>query len=192
MSGVSECEIRNVPLDLRVDEDRGRIRGHAIVFNSLSEDLGGFREVIKPEAVTRTLKEALDVRALVNHDTAQVLGRTRAGTLILRADARGLGIEIHPPDTSFGRDIVESIRRGDVTGMSFGFRTLSDDWHVEDGQDIREVTDMIVREVSVVTFPAYAATDVQVALRSLGMVMQQRRGMSLDFARKLHQLRMAR
>ena len=62
------------------------IEGHAVVFNSLSEDLGGFREIIKPEAVDRTLREAVDVRALVNHDAGQVIGRTRAGTLTLRKD----------------------------------------------------------------------------------------------------------
>lgn len=75
--------------------DNGRkIRGYPIVFNSLSVDLGGFREIIAPEAVERTLNEGLDVRALVDHDSSKVIGRTRSGTLRLRKDAKGLLMEL--------------------------------------------------------------------------------------------------
>ena len=76
------------------------LRGYAIAFNSISEDLGGFREIILPDAVDRTLRERLDVRALVDHDPSQVLGRTTAGTLRLEKDAKGLIAEIDPPDTT--------------------------------------------------------------------------------------------
>ena len=194
MSDVSEIERRYAPMALRADGDSRRIRGHAIVFNSkslkLGGMLGGFREIIRPEAVDRTLREALDVRALVDHDSAKIIGRTRAGTLALRKDARGLAVDIDPPDTTSGRDILESIRRGDVSGMSFAFRVLEDDWHVEDGEDVREVVDMTISEVSVVTFPAYTDTDVQMAKRSLEAFKAS--GASIAFMRKVHQTRMAR
>jgi HK97 family phage prohead protease len=158
-------ELRHGGGDLTVDNSR--IRGYAIVFESLSEDLGGFRERILPSAVDRTLREALDVRALVDHDSAKVIGRTRAGTLTLRKDRNGLKVEIDPPNTTAARDIVESVQRGDVSGMSFAFRTLEDDWHMEDGMPIRDVIDMKIREISIVSFPAYGATSVDVAKRSL-------------------------
>lgn len=144
-----------------------KIRGTAIVFNSRSVDLGGFTEIILPEAIDRTLREGLDVRALVDHESGKVIGRTKAGTLLLRKTRKGLEVEIDPPDTSYARDLLESVERGDISGMSFGFRVVSDEWRMLDGEAVREVTDMIVSEVSVVAFPAYEATDVSVAQRSL-------------------------
>lgn len=190
MSGVSEMDRRYIPNSLRADGDSRKIRGHAIVFDTKSVNLGGFREIIRKEAVDRTIREALDVRALVDHDSAKILGRTRAGTLALRVDARGLAVEIDPPDTTAARDILESVRRGDVTGMSFAFRTLEDDWHMEEGEPIREVIDMTISEVSIVTFPAYTPTDVHVAMRSLTAF--QANGMTIDMARKVHKTRLAR
>lgn len=168
---MSDIEIRACDTEeLRV-ETRGAatvIRGLAIVFDKLSENLGGFREVIKAAAVDRTLKDGVDLRALVDHDSARILGRQSAGTLRVEKQARGLMIEIHPPDTTHGRDIVESIRRRDVQGMSFAFRTMpnGDEWDFKADPPTRSVTDMLIREVSVVTFPAYPQTEV--ALRSLG------------------------
>src|SRR5262245_12464298 len=105
--------------DLRV-EFRGRapvIRGYAIVFNRLSEVLGFFREQIAPEAMDRTLAERVDLRALVDHDPGRILGRITAGTLRAEKDETGLAVEIDPPDTTAGQDIMESIRRRDVSGM---------------------------------------------------------------------------
>lgn len=186
---MSEIERRYAPAALRADGDSRKIRGHAIVFDTKSVNLGGFTEIIRREAVARTLREALDVRALVDHDSAKILGRTRSGTLSLRADGRGLLAEIDPPDTTAARDILESVRRGDVTGMSFAFRTLEDDWHIEDGEPVREVLDMTISEVSIVTFPAYAATDVQLAQRSLRAF--EANGSRIDFLQKLHRTRMA-
>jgi uncharacterized protein len=174
--------------------DNGRkIRGYAIVFNSLSVDLGGFREIIAPEAVDRTLSEGLDVRALVDHDSAKVIGRTRAGTLVLRKDSKGLRMEVEPDtDISYANDIMRAVSRGDVSGMSFGFRTLGDEWNYEEKTPLRTVTDMRISEVSIVTFPAYQATDVQVAQRSLQAFQAQSKGNRVEWLRKWHKNRVAR
>jgi HK97 family phage prohead protease len=147
-----------------------QIVGYAIVFDTLSADLGGFREIITPEAVDRTLRDRLDVRALVDHDASKVLGRTTAGTLRLAKDARGLRVEIDPPDTTVGRDTLALVQRGDVTGMSFSFevvRPTGERFDRRDGQPVRIITDMTIQEISIVTFPAYTATDVQVAQRAM-------------------------
>ena len=104
--------------------DGRRVAGYAIVFGDLSEDLGGFREVIMPEAVDRTLSEQIDVRALANHNPADVLGRVSAGTLRLQKDARGLLVSIDLPKTSTGNDLLELVSRRDVSGMSFSFSML--------------------------------------------------------------------
>src|SRR5262245_6404384 len=117
--------------ELRIAQgDRGpMITGYAVVFNSFSQDLGGgwfenFREVIKPEAVERTFRENIDVRAFVDHDPAKILGRVTAGTLRMKPDERGLRVEIEPGNQSYARDVIESIQRRDISGMSFAFSTV--------------------------------------------------------------------
>jgi uncharacterized protein len=174
--------------------DNGKkIRGYAIRFNSTSVDLGGFREQIAPEAIDRTLRDGLDVRMLVDHDTSKVLGRTRSGTLLLRKDSQGLRIENEPDqEISYARDIMRAVARGDVSGMSFRFRTLEDEWDYKGKVPLRTVTDMTIDEVSIVTFPAYTATDVQVAQRSLQAFRQSVSGGRLAFLEKLQRTRAAR
>ncbi len=170
-----------------------RIRGYAIRFGSDSVDLGGFKERIAPEAVDRTISEGLDVRALVDHDSAKVIGRTRAGTLLLRKDSQGLRIEVEPDqEISYARDIMRAVARGDVSGMSFAFRAIADDWDYDGKTPMRTVTDMKISEVSIVTFPAYTATDVQVAMRSLNAFQQEYRGNRIDYLMKLQRNRAAR
>src|SRR4051812_31232906 len=124
---------RRAFIECRVDAiDTRRLRGYAIVFNARSQNLGGFQEIIAPEAIDRTFKEAIDVRALVNHDSAKVIGRLRAGTLQMEKDGTGLRVTIEPdPEISYAKDILGSVRRGDVWGMSFAFRTVEDDWDYE-------------------------------------------------------------
>lgn len=137
-----------------------RIEGYAAVFNQLSEDLGGFVEQIDPAAFDEAV--AGDVRALWNHDPNYVLGRTSSGTLKLQVDQNGLRVVIHTPDTQWARDAVTSIRRGDVSQMSFKFRTLKDRWAQGDaGKVIRTLLKVEIYDVSPVTFPAYPQTSVQ-------------------------------
>lgn len=145
------------------------IRGTAIVFNERSLDLGGFVEVIRPEAFSRTLREGIDVRAFFGHDPDKVLGRMSSGTLKVDVDRTGVHVEIDPPSVTDPPNLMESIERGDISGMSFGFRLMPDaeEWKREGGQIVRYVNDMRVSEVSVVSMPAYEPTHVQVALRSL-------------------------
>lgn len=139
--------------------------GHAARFNSLSDDLGGFRELVLPGAFKRSLRENSDIRALVDHDPSKILGRTNAGTLKVFEDKMGLAVDIQPPDTQAGRDVATSIRRGDVDQMSFAFSVVSEDWETKDSLDIRTLEEVRLHEVSIVTFPAYPQTHI--ALRSL-------------------------
>lgn len=157
--------------ELRVAEgDAPKITGYAAVFNSFSVDLGGFVERIRPGAFSKTVMKA-DVRALWNHDPNYVLGRTKSGTLKLEEDAKGLRIEIEPPDTQWATDLVKSIKRGDVDQMSFGFRAITDEWTKENGKQVRELIEVELFDVSPVTFPAYKATKVGVrtALAATGI-----------------------
>lgn len=148
------------------DDGVRRIVGHAAIFNSLSEDLGGFREKIAPGAFAEAIGRD-DVRALWNHDANFVLGRVRAGTLTMREDERGLAVEIDPPDTQWARDLLVSMARGDVTQMSFGFRVErgGQTWEKTDTGSVRTITRASLFDVSPVTYPAY--TDTDVAVRSL-------------------------
>lgn len=180
-----EIETRAFPvIELRVSRSEGeppKIKGHAAVFDKLSEDLGGFREKIAPGAFARTIGKA-DVRALFNHDANYILGRNKAGTLILAEDQKGLAIDITPPDTSVARDLMVSIDRGDIDQMSFAFRVhgkKGEQWQV-DGQDVpmeklwdkmydgkkhdivRTLLDVDLFDVSPVTYPAYPQTDVKI------------------------------
>lgn len=171
----------------------GKLVGYAAVFDSPSEDLGGFTEVIKPGAFRNALAAGADVLALVNHNRDLVLGRTSAGTLKLIEDQRGLRYEITPPDTSYARDLMTSIKRGDIAGSSFGFRVRSggQKWGEERGKVTRELRDLDLLDVSPVAEPAYAATDV--AVRSLQEWQATiRKGPTTDVLRRRLDLEAAR
>lgn len=161
-------ETRPVKHSIRLkkgDGDLPVIEGYAAVYDMWSEDLGGFREIIRPGAFTNSLQRGDDVRALIDHDSSRIIGRTKSGTLSIRDTRKGLRVEIRPPDTASGRDLVTSIKRGDLDGMSFAFRTVSDRWGTENEEAVRELLEADLRDVSVVAFPAYPQTEV--ALRSL-------------------------
>lgn len=155
--------------------DEKRLTGYAVVFNSESEDLGGWREIIAPSAVDRTLRSGDNVDALIDHrrETTTILGSTDSGLLGLKKDRHGLHVDITPPDTQVARDVVTTVKAGLVKGMSFAFRLLSPDWVVweerEDGSIVRTVQDMIFNEVSVVLNPAYSETEIAARARALDL-----------------------
>jgi len=160
-----EMRVMGGKLEIREAGDNKKIVGYAAVFNSLSEDLGGFREKINPGAFRAAIKKS-DTVALFNHDSNIVLGRTSAGTLELKEDKTGLFMEIDPPDTQAARDLMVSIERGDIKQQSFGFIVKNDSWETIDGEEIRTIGEVEeLYDVSPVTYPAYP--DTSVALRSL-------------------------
>lgn len=162
---MTETRERRVAAELRAEG--GRIEGYAALFGARSHDLGGFTETIQLGAFARTLADpALDVFALFDHDRRAVLGRSRAGTLRLAEDRRGLRFELDVANTSTGRDVLESVGRGDVTGASFGFRARKDEWSkTADGRPLRTLIDVDLFDVTVTPTPAYP--DASVARRSL-------------------------
>jgi len=154
------------PLEIREQDGAKVIVGYAARFNTTSKNMGGFVETIKPGAFTKTLQEQ-DIVALFNHDKMRLLGRMSAGTLKLEEDSIGLRYEILPPDTTTGRDLIELVGRGDIQGSSFGFVKIpgGDSWGTTpQGFALRTLSEVALRDVGPVVFPAYAETDV--ALRS--------------------------
>jgi HK97 family phage prohead protease len=163
-----EFRMMTAPLKLeeRAVDASGPVRfvGYAAVFDSPSERLwdsrrGDFVETIAPTAFTRTLSADREVRMYVNHNSDMVLSSTRSATLSLSVDKRGLRVESELPDTSYARDLEALMRTGVVDSMSFGFSipTGGDTWSA-DGSS-RELREIILHEVSVVTgFPAYPDT----------------------------------
>ena len=170
-------EVRAFATEVRaspVEDGSGALRfeGYAALFNSWSQDLGGFREQIAPGAFMKALT-ADDIRALLNHDKNYVLGRNRSGTLVLTEDERGLRFEVTAPNTQWARDLAESVRRGDIDQCSFGFQTVRDDWRTADGIDERTLLEVRLFDVSIVTYPAYLDTSANV--RSCAEVFAERR-----------------
>jgi HK97 family phage prohead protease len=175
----SDVEFRSFTGELRADGDGNTFVGYAAVFNSDSENLGGFTERIAPGAFSKTLRERKrDIRLYVNHDSNLVLASRRSGTLRLSEDERGLRVEADLPDTTAGRDIRELMRTGVVDKMSFGFQVdrRGDKWNAEGTERI--LTSVRLFEVSVVTgFPAYEST--MATVRSLEK-LSERTGMAVD------------
>mgnify|MGYP003627607520 CR=1 FL=1 len=144
------------------DSEHPKIVGYAAVYDSLSQDLGGFKEKITRGAFAESLRQNDEVHALFNHSDDKILGRRGSGTLKLWEDDHGLRVEITPPNTTLGNDVVELLRRGDLVSMSFGFYNTKDSWENRDGEDIRTIESAKLFDVSVVTNPAYQSTSVGV------------------------------
>lgn len=175
MNDKVERRIFSTGIEVRAasDEDGSAVvRGHAALFETLSDNLGGFREKIAKGAFDDVLSD--DTRALFNHDSNIILGRTTAGTLRVSVDDKGLVYEYDSPDTTTARDLLVSMERGDVTQSSFGFIVEEDDWQEDDeGRIIRTIIKLReLFDVSPVTYPAYPDTDV--AVRSMSNFLEER------------------
>jgi HK97 family phage prohead protease len=171
-----EVRLTKTAVEVRGSKDAPVIYGHGSVFNKLSENLGGFREIIEEGAFDDVLED--DTVGLFNHDMSLLLGRTTAGTMRQGVDKNGLWYEIDPPDNDIGRRVLSYLERGEVTQSSFGFTIArgGETWNEdEDGRLIRTITKVgRLYDQSPVTFPAYPDTDV--ALRSLAALQESRDG----------------
>lgn len=184
MTGHADIERR--ALELRAVAG-SRIEGYAAIFNSPSEDLGGFIETIRPGAFASSLRRGDDVFALVDHDMRAILGRRSAGTLRLSEDGKGLFFSLDVANTSAGRDVLESVGRGDVRGASFGFRAKQDAW-VKGAPHRRELIEVDLLDITLTATPAYPATVV--SRRSLEAITEaERRAQYLDHLRAYHGIR---
>jgi HK97 family phage prohead protease len=169
---IQGLERRSVKVrELRTVQREGQtyLTGYAANYGVLSEDLGGWRERIQPGFFARALRDQHDVRHLQNHNPDLVLGRTKAGTTTLREDAQGLAFETRLGKRSYEVDLAESVERGDVDEMSFGFVVAKggERWVKENGVEVRELLDGELFDVSTVTYPAYPGTTAGLDSRSL-------------------------
>lgn len=164
MNSLKERELRSVVTKFETREDGEErvphISGYFASFDDVYEIAPGMTESIKPGAFSRSLSG--DIRALVNHDTTLVLGRTKAHTLELREDEHGLwgDVTINPNDVD-AMNLYERVKRGDVDQCSFGFEIISEETDFrEDGSVHWTLTEIDLHEVSACTFPAYKETNI--------------------------------
>ena len=161
----AEQRLFNSNIELRQEGDSTTVTGYAAVFNSRSENLGGFYEYIDTRAFNEVMEKTPDVRFLINHE-GMPLGRTSAGTLRLSVDQRGLKYEVDLPNTQTANELKMALQRGDVNQSSFAFTVAQDSWKEENGEMRREILNVDrLLDVSAVTFPAYPSATV--GLRSM-------------------------
>jgi uncharacterized protein len=174
-----ESESRRVAysnLELRASEDGTTLIGYAAVFDSPSEPMP-FTEFVRRGAFQKTLKDGADVRLLIDHEGVP-LARTRSGTLMLQEDDRGLRVEamLDPLNPDAAR-IISAMRRGDISQMSFAFRTIKDSW--SNDRSVRELREVQLFDVSVVTFPAYESTVAELRAKQNTDTIPERNTVSL-------------
>lgn len=158
----AERQTRTMLAEFRAEQEEGkkRIEGYFAVFGGIYELWPGATESIDPHAFDETLGG--DIRALIDHETRLVLGRTKASTLTLRLDSHGLwgGISINENDGD-AMNLYQRVSRGDVDQCSFGFDILSEKTDIrEDGSVHWTIEKVELYEVSCVTFPAYEDTSI--------------------------------
>lgn len=150
-------------VEARADDEKRTLVGYAAVFNSDTTIGDWWIERIAPGAFAGTITS--DIRALVDHDMGRVIGRTKSGTLRLKEDDKGLHVEIDVPNTTDGNDLWTLVERGDISGMSFGFRVTKQEWDETGDMPVRTIQAIELFEVSAVAFPAY--DDTSIGKRSL-------------------------
>ena len=178
-----EKRIYNLESRIEKREDgKEVVIGYGSVFNSRSENLGGFYEYIDPNAITNETIKNSDVRALINHDPNLILARSKngEGNLKLSIDERGLRYEYEMPDLSYARDLSINLKNGNISQSSFAFTIASngEKWDTDkEGRDIRTITKIDrLFDISSVTYPAYpdASSDLVVAQRSLSLYKENK------------------
>jgi uncharacterized protein len=187
-------EIRAIPVTLEIrevnEESEKRTISGSIKYDTESAEMRDwwgdtFVEVIAEGAFDESLK-VRDVVGLWSHDTSQVLGNTKSGTLRIENTKKELRFELDIPNTSVGNDAWELIKRGDVDGVSFGMKVTKDKWSSEnrDGKKIykRTILNAELYEISPVAFPAYPANEVSV--RSLDEYREQQKRASNEYKKR--------
>ena len=167
-------EFRNSEFTTREDGEKHTIEGYFAVFNSIYQMDSMLSESIAPGAFTNSLSN--DVRALINHDTTLVLGRTGAHTFTISQDERGLyGVITINPKDSDAMNAYERVKRGDVSGCSIGFNITRETTDVsEDGSIHWTIEDVELFECSVCTFPAYEQTNITARAAEREEIMKRR------------------
>lgn len=162
-NNIGEVEKRTMAFEVRAqdEETEGRtIEGYAALFGE-ETDMGWYREIIEPGAFDQA--DLSDVRALFNHDANLILARTASGTLTLSVDERGLKYSFTVPNTTLGNDLLEMVRRGDISQSSFAFIIDEQSWEIKSDEEteLRRITKIqVVYDVAPVTYPAYETTTV--------------------------------
>lgn len=176
MNDRQHRQLRSISTKFETRDDSGNlsIEGYFAVFDSVYDIAPGLSESIDPGAFNNTLSG--DIRALINHDTTLVLGRTKANTLQLRVDNHGLWghIDINPNDTD-AMNLYNRVQRGDVDQCSFGFDILSEETDIRENGDVHfTIKEVELFEVSACTFPAYEDTNIKARMRDRDEIMKRR------------------
>lgn len=172
-------------IEVRAMNDGNTLVGYAAVFDSPSEPLP-WTEYVKRGAFTKTLNDGADVRLLIDHEGVP-LARSRSGSLALEEDERGLRVEteLDPANPDAAR-VLSAMRRKDLTQMSFAFRTIKDSWNAD--RSVRELREVQLYDVSIVTFPAYEETVAELRKSARGAIVEPSSSLTL----RKHQLEIAR
>lgn len=177
----NKLETRLMEVRAREQSDAGEmiVEGYAVVFNSETKLYDGLYEQIDRGAFDGV--DFSDVRAFYDHQTGNLLGRTKSDTLSLTIDDTGLKFRLLLPNTQLGRDVYELVQRGDLSQCSFGFYVEDERWAEIDGVYHRNVTKISeLVEISLVSIPAYDDTSVSVAQRSVKALKERKRKLELE------------
>ena len=184
----NQIEHRTIKCEFRVSGDSGKqtIYGYAAKFGVRSDDMGGWVEVIAPNAFDAALATNPDVRGLWNHNPDHILGRTSSGTMRISKDDIGLAYEIDPPDTQVARDLMVSMQRGDVSQSSFGMVCRDASWSYDEasGMEVRTVKQADLWDCSPVCFPAYPAATSGVRSLPADMPVEVRSKIAAKYSKR--------